>query len=133
MIKTKVFYAVQCDRCGHVEDNHWMPDIESLEYDDWLLVGKKHYCPDCFFINDEDKKEVKNPIPHQMLRIKSFLKLFLSCRNEADIIGNSVECFLLRDGLTQAQISYIEELASPYSIIVHIVPPNRKLVVEVRL
>jgi len=131
MIKTKVFYAVQCDRCGHVEDDHWMPDIESLEYDDWLLVGKKHYCPGCLFINHSDVGGTA--IYLSILRITRFLKLFLSCRNEADIVGNSVECFLLRDGLTKAQIKYIEELASPYSIIVHIVPPNRKLVVEVRL
>lgn len=130
MIKTKVFYAVQCDRCGHVDEDHWMPDIESLEFDDWSVKGKKHYCPDCHFTG-----EVMPIIPEQVLRIKEFLKTFVSSNKDAIITETSdgifVECYLATEYLTEAQIAYIKELSAPYTAIVHINPSCRRLDVEV--
>ena len=81
MIVEDVFYGVKCDRCGdmHEEfeytffsdnDSAW----ESASENDWIEDFGKHYCPDCY-IMDEDSGDCK-PKPEYSNHIKEFKKVF---------------------------------------------------------
>ena len=74
MIKEVTMYSVVCDRCGKaygVDDgiDCWV-DIciarEQATESEWVEIGDKHYCPDCYEFSDEleeyvpKKKEDKN-------------------------------------------------------------------------
>ena len=92
MIIAEVFYGVKCDRCGKVYDGAdygYYDDMDSaLEYakeDEWLEIGGKHYCPDCYVV-DEDTEEVKKKPPRSqhLKSLESFINDFLG--NHAHII-----------------------------------------------
>ena len=83
MIIAEVFYGVECDRCGKVYDGAdygYYDDMDSaLEYakeDEWLEIGGKHYCPDCYVV-DEDTEEVKKKPPrsHHLKSLESFINV----------------------------------------------------------
>lgn len=66
MIKPVTMYSVVCDRCGksYGEDEGiaaWT-DICSARYQalesEWIEIGDKHYCPDCYEFDDELDKYV---------------------------------------------------------------------------
>ena len=67
MIISNIFYAVKCDRCGKVNENYdgiqfWASPENALELsvgEDWEEINNKHYCPDCFELNEEDETIVK--------------------------------------------------------------------------
>ena len=61
MIKEVTMYSVVCDRCGKtygVDDgiDCWV-DIctarEQATESEWVEIGDKHYCPDCYEFSDE--------------------------------------------------------------------------------
>ena len=65
MIITEVFYAVKCNRCGTVYDDSehsfWSDEgisVENALESDWKEVNNKHYCTDCYEI-DEETDEIK--------------------------------------------------------------------------
>ena len=85
MIIAEVFYGVKCDRCGKVYDGAeygYYDDMDSaLEYakeDEWLEIGGKHYCPDCYVV-DEDTEivRIKPPRPVHLKSLESFINDFL--------------------------------------------------------
>ena len=87
MIIADVFYAVKCDRCGKVYDGAdyvYYNDMDSsLEYakvDDWVEIGGKHYCPNCY-VFDEDTEEVKkkHPRPKHVRSLERFINDFIGC------------------------------------------------------
>ena len=60
MIKQVTYYDIICDRCGKSfseESNTCYPDAESAEmtamYSEWRVMGEKHYCPDCYELDEE--------------------------------------------------------------------------------
>ena len=60
MIKQVTYYDIICDRCGKSfseESNTCYPDTESAEmtamYSEWRAMGEKHYCPDCYELDEE--------------------------------------------------------------------------------
>lgn len=61
MIKPVTMYSVVCDRCGKTfgEDNDiiaWVDECTTREQameSEWIEIGDKHYCPDCYEFNDE--------------------------------------------------------------------------------
>lgn len=60
MIKPVTMYSVVCDRCGKtfVADDSiaWTDKQSAIFYaleSQWLEIGGKHYCPDCYEFNDE--------------------------------------------------------------------------------
>ena len=86
MIIAEVFYGVKCDRCGKVYDGAdygYYNDMDSaLEYakeDEWLEIGGKHYCPNCYVV-DEDTEEVKKRPPRcqHLKSLESFINDFLA-------------------------------------------------------
>jgi len=68
MIIKARFFAVECDNCknqahGQEEWPYWYSGIIEVEENamesEWLKEGDKHYCPDCFSYDDEDKLIIK--------------------------------------------------------------------------
>ena len=104
MIIAEVFYAVKCDRCGKVYDGAdygYYNDIDSsFEYakeDDWLEIGGKHYCPNCYVI-DEDTEEVKKrpPRSQHVKSLEKFINEFLG--HNASIIESDDDYEVLYSG-----------------------------------
>lgn len=63
MIKEVTYYDIICDRCGKSltkESEMCYPDTESAEMvamdNEWKKIGGKHYCADCYNL-DEDTDE----------------------------------------------------------------------------
>lgn len=59
MIKEYSCYDIICDRCGKSlteESNICYPDSNSAsmvaEQSGWQEIGSKHYCPDCYELDD---------------------------------------------------------------------------------
>lgn len=54
-VRERMFYEIACDVCEEVFESSEGVDVwDELDYleillreDEWLTVGKKHYCPDC--------------------------------------------------------------------------------------
>lgn len=72
MVKQVIMYTVICDNCGKdsndgTEYSCWA-DGEQAElvsdYSNWVKEGDKHYCPDCFFYDDEDKLIINELYPN---------------------------------------------------------------------
>lgn len=73
MIYEVTMYGAKCDNCGKqwVNDNYYwvaLGDKDSLEStlgdDDWHTeeskeFSDKHYCPDCYSFDDDDKLVLK--------------------------------------------------------------------------
>lgn len=71
-MKVKVeSYKIVCDCCGDsfhdgndfvcfCEDADGSLICSEVESSDWMVVGDKHYCPDCYEINDNDEIVTKD-------------------------------------------------------------------------
>ena len=65
MIEEVTYYDIICDRCGKSlinESETCYPDKDSAlmvaEQSEWLEIGGKHYCPDCYeldYVTDKYK------------------------------------------------------------------------------
>lgn len=60
MIKPVTMYTAVCDRCGKqfvADDFAAYTDIctarEQAMESEWIEIGDKHYCPDCYEFDDE--------------------------------------------------------------------------------
>jgi len=62
---------IVCDSCGkHYEDGNgmvcYLGDTDGSEIEqealssDWLYLGGKHYCPDCYELDNEDHYHTKD-------------------------------------------------------------------------
>ena len=63
-IVKEYFYNVKCDRCGNLANEElWRNDVafakEDADESGFIEVDGKHYCPDCYTIDDEDNIVVK--------------------------------------------------------------------------
>ena len=59
MIKEVIYYDIICDRCGKslIEESEMCyPDKDSAlmvaEQSEWIDINGKHYCPDCYELNE---------------------------------------------------------------------------------
>lgn len=63
MIKEVLMYTIICDNCGTnscdgTEYSAWTDGYSAEEmasYDDWFKDGDKHYCPKCYYHDDNDE------------------------------------------------------------------------------
>ena len=62
MIKPVTMYSVVCDRCGKplIDEFNgigaWLGEGTAKEQameSEWIEIGDKHYCPDCYELDDE--------------------------------------------------------------------------------
>lgn len=63
-IVKEYFYNIQCDRCGKLANEElWRNDVgfakEDADESEFIEVEGKHYCPDCYTIDDEDNIVIK--------------------------------------------------------------------------
>jgi hypothetical protein len=68
MIQTKKIYTIICDNCNsdfsqedeyinQYEDQELMQEIALDE--EWIEIDKKHYCPQCYTIDEYDDIQIK--------------------------------------------------------------------------
>ena len=62
MIRELTMFAVVCDECGQEvnvgDEIAWIDKGYALDMAweaDWVTVDDKHYCPDCYYYDEEDK------------------------------------------------------------------------------
>lgn len=60
MIVKEYFYNLQCDRCCNLcDDEMWHIDESTVkaiaEESGWREIDGKHYCPDCYEVDDNDR------------------------------------------------------------------------------
>ena len=64
MFDQKMMYNVKCDVCGALADEMYWESKESAEYvarDSYFKkLGGKHYCPQCWEIDDNDDLATKD-------------------------------------------------------------------------
>lgn len=66
MIVNRQFHNIKCDYCGALLDNEtWWDDAKALRTTvlnecGWIECEGQHYCPRCWFINDNDEIETKD-------------------------------------------------------------------------
>ena len=65
MIKEVTYYDIICDLCGKSlinESETCYPDKDSAlmvaEQSEWQEIGDKHYCPDCYELDDKTDKYI---------------------------------------------------------------------------
>ena len=65
MIKEVTYYDIICDRCGKSfidESETCYPDKDSAEMfaeeSEWITIGSKHYCRDCYELDEETDEYV---------------------------------------------------------------------------
>ena len=67
MIKPITMYSVVCDRCGKpfIDEFNgivaWLDEGTAKEQameSEWVEIGDKHYCPDCYEFDDNSEKYV---------------------------------------------------------------------------
>ena len=65
MIKEVTYYDIICDRCGKSlteESEMCYPDKDSAlmvaEQSEWVEINGKHYCPDCYELDEETDEYV---------------------------------------------------------------------------
>ena len=67
MIKLVTMYSVVCDRCGKqfIDEFNgivaWLDEGTAKEQaieSEWVEIGNKYYCPDCYEFNDELDKYI---------------------------------------------------------------------------
>lgn len=84
MIKPVTMYSVVCDRCGktfEADGNIAWTDPPSARFyaleSEWIEIGCKHYCPECYEYNDKlDKYVPKKKQVNQVITAKGVLRMF---------------------------------------------------------
>lgn len=68
MIKEVKCYSLMCDNChkGYIESGSdycvWLEEsiaIESATENDWIEHEGKHYCPNCYEVDEDDNITIK--------------------------------------------------------------------------
>ena len=96
MIVKEIFYGVECDRCKelHNDGDHefWFDEDSAVEYaiqSDWIKHNGKHYCEDCYEIDDEDRVLVYDDYPEYLNSVINFIQGALKKRVDVIDKGNS--------------------------------------------
>lgn len=118
MIITDVFYAVKCDRCGKVcdgTDAEYYNDMDSaLEYakeEEWIAQYGKHYCPNCYVVNeDAEEIRVKPPRSQHLKSLEKFINEFLGCNARVLESSDDYEVLFYGKDLSILDEGYIREM-----------------------
>lgn len=81
MIVQEIFYGVKCDRCREIYEagdyayySEKNSVIEDATDNDWIEQNGKHYCPDCYTLDEETDEIIINPdIPDVVNKIQKFI------------------------------------------------------------
>lgn len=81
MIVREIFHAVKCDRCGEINESgdvqFWGDEstvIEEANENEWHIDDLKHYCPNCFTVDEEtDEVTIKPLFPEVVKKIQKFI------------------------------------------------------------
>jgi len=65
MLIKEYFYNVECDCCGNLaNEEFWRTDEEGAKEDaqeaEFLVLGDKCYCPECYHYDDDDNIVTKD-------------------------------------------------------------------------
>lgn len=81
MIVKKIFYGIQCDRCGEMyndgDHEFWFDEDSAIEYaieSEWIEKDGKHYCYDCYEVDDKDNILVYDDYPEYLKSIINFIQ-----------------------------------------------------------
>jgi hypothetical protein len=87
MITKAIFYGLKCDRCGEVYEDgeghtHWPDEDSAVEFaigfdeeSEWIEEDGKHYCPECYTVDEEtDEVKILPPIPAHVKKIQAFIE-----------------------------------------------------------
>lgn len=90
MITPTIFYTLKCDRCkelfessegfiGHVDEGSVWEDAENS---DWIEYKGKHYCPDCYYFDEEKDEYIPlSDYPTSVFKVEKFLKTYVGYKD----------------------------------------------------
>lgn len=79
-----IMYGIKCNRCQAIyEDSEGANlavdrhgDLEdSAQEDGWYVNGDRHYCPNCYTINENDEVVTKPLIDYYFFKFKNVLQM----------------------------------------------------------
>ena len=122
MIITEVFYGVKCDRCGEIfedgEHSFWSDEssaIENASDSEWAKLNGKHYCSNCYEVNEEtDEIKVFEEYPQPLKTLNRFIDKILKgvSRNVSEYEDHFlIKCyFYYKPKLDLFEVDYIKSL-----------------------
>lgn len=89
MIKPEIYYTLICDRCKELFEssgiNGYTDDgsvLENAMESDWIEYEGKHYCPECYHVDEEMDELVPLPdFPRFAFKVKDFLECYVGFRD----------------------------------------------------
>lgn len=121
-----ILYGIKCDRCREVfEDSEGHTVFfdkgdaeEGVAEDSWHCDGDKHYCPNCYFVDDNDVITVKPSIPHDFFKFQNTLKALTHTIHrfseiEQHYILTNHYCY---KNLDPARISILREIIPDFTV-----------------
>lgn len=68
MLVKKVVFSYMCNCCGKdlFNGTEWVgfSDMcfveQQADEENWITIGKKHYCDSCYYYDDNDEIQIKN-------------------------------------------------------------------------
>ena len=89
MIKPEIYYTLICDRCKELFESSGINGYtdgdyiwESAESSDWIEHNGKHYCPECYHVDEETDELVPLPdFPRFAFKVKDFLECYVGFRD----------------------------------------------------
>ena len=121
-----ILYGIKCNRCREVyedEEGHTVffdksDAEEGASESEWHCDGDKHYCPNCYSMDDNDVITVKPSIPHDLFKFQNTLKALthtvhrFSETEEHYILTNNY-CY---KNLDPARISILNEIIPDFAV-----------------
>lgn len=141
MIIKEIFYAVKCDRCGAInneDDTSFWSDESTAENqafdDEWLVNEGKHYCPNCFTVDDEtDETIVKPAFPDSVKQIRKFINTITkNIANVSEKDDRFEIYFYERYPLGQAARNWIVECYPIITVNEEILRNKKKIIITIK-
>ena len=121
MIITEVFYGIKCDRCGEIfedgEHSFWSDESSAMENateSEWAELNGKHYCPNCYEVDEEtDEIKVFEEYPQPLKTLNAFIdKILKGSRDVLEFEDNFlIKCRLyMKPKLKSFEVDYIKSL-----------------------
>ncbi len=90
MIIPTIYYTLQCDRCKEIFESSegFIGQVDSdsvwddAEHSDWIEYKVKHYCPNCYILEEEKDEYIPLPAyPKSIFRVEKFLKTYVGFKD----------------------------------------------------
>ncbi len=119
MIVKEIFYGIECDRCKelHNDGDHefWFDEDSAVEYaieSDWIEKHGKHYCNDCYEIDNKDNVIIYEDRPEHIKDVINFIRGALKRR--VDVIEGDdvfyVKTTIWHKPFKEKDIDYIKSI-----------------------